>query len=182
MHKLTLLLLLLPFYLPAQFPITPEFQAELDHLGIRVNHPFDDGFKLEEPSGNPYLAESLRMYSRKEKLELRFGAVPYDPQDQFKDFPNIRAGHLVLNLASNEEGAVTTVLSLDQYEMDALNADWAMVYIFRPKRSLSDRKTAQLVASYKEDRGIVYTLLLYNKVPETMNGRQMALRWRVKNP
>ena len=175
---LTWLLLALPTLASAQFPLTADFQRLLDTFDVRVNHAFDADFKLSEAYDNPYLREQQRLYSKEERLEMRFVLLPDSPAHVFHQMPHVRAGHLVANLASNEEGAETTVLSLDEAEMGVLNADWARVFIFRPKRSFSDRKEAQLVASYKEGRGMAYTILLFNRAPGTLLGRQLALRWR----
>ena len=175
---LTWLFLLLPVLAGAQFPLSADFQSLLDTFDVRVNHAFDVDFKLYEAFDNPYLREQQRLYSREEKLEMRFVLLPDDPTHVFHQMPHVQAGHLVANLASNEEDAKTTVLSLDEAEMGVLNADWARVFIFRPKRSFSDRKEAQLVASYKQGRGMAYTILLFNRAPGTLLGRQLALRWR----
>ena len=168
----------LPTVLVAQFPLSADFQEILDTFDVRVNHAFDAGFKLMEPSESAYLPEQQRLYSRREKLEMRFALLPENPNHPFYGLPHVQAGHLIANLSSNDADAVTTVLSLDEAEMDVLNADWARVFIFRPKRGFSGRGEAQLVASYKEGRGMAYTVLLFDRAPDTLLGRQLALRWR----
>ncbi len=175
---ISLLLFALPLSAFAQFPLSSEFTLVLDELGIRVNHPFDAGFKQLDAFDNPYLSEQLRLYSREEKLELRFATVSETTDDRYYQMPHLRAAHLVLNLASNDEDAETIVLSPDEEELATLNADWARVFIFRPKRSFSDRREAQLVASYRAGRGMLYTILLFDRAPDTLLGRQLALRWR----
>lgn len=172
-----LLFTILPV-LSAQLPLTPDFETLLDSLDVRVNHPFDGGFELLENPENDYLADQLTVYSKSEKLEMRFHLRPEDEHDLYYQRPHLRASMLVLNLGSNDDDAVTAVHSFGEEELAVLNADWARMWTFRPKRSYSDQATAQLIASYKIGRGLIYTILLFNKAPETMEGRQMMLRFR----
>jgi hypothetical protein len=173
-----LFLFALTSLLPAQLPLTPGFEALLDSIDVRVNHPFDDGFKLLENPENDYLEDQLTVYSKAEKLEMRFHLRPENERDLYYQRPHLRASMLVLNLGSNDEDAVTAVHSFGEEELAVVNADWARMWTFRPKRSYSSRPTAQLIAAYKEGRGLIYTVLLFNEAPETLEGRQMMLRFR----
>ncbi len=164
--------------LSAQLPLTPAFESLLDSLDVRVNHPFDDGFRLLENPENDYLEDQLTVYSKPEKLEMRFHLRPEDERDVYYQRPHMRAAMLVMNLGSNDEDAVTAVHSFGEEELAVMNADWARMWTFRPKQSYSYRTTAQLIAAYKEGRGILYTVLLFDKAPDTIEGRQMMLRFR----
>lgn len=178
--KTLILLILLAIATPmaAQMPLTPEFSALLDSLDVRVNHPFNADFKLKPLAENDYLADQLVAYSKDEKLEVRFHLRPETEDDLYYRRPHLRAGLLVMNLASNDEDAVTTVHSFGEEEMAIFNADWARMYTFRPKRSYSPMPNAQLIATYKEGRGLAYTILLFDHAPPTLEGRQLLLRFR----
>ena len=52
------------------------------------------------------------------------------------------------------------------------------MYTFRPKRSFSDKSQAQLIALYRSGRGLAYTILLFDKAPDPLEGRQLTLRFR----
>ncbi|WP_026232337.1 hypothetical protein [Neolewinella persica] len=178
MKPLFLLLLLSGGLLHAQLPLTPEIQVLLDSLDIRVNHPFDADFKLLRNPENDYLADQLTVRSKTEKLEIRLHLRPETANDLYYQRPHMRVGLLVMNLASNADDAVTTVHSFDDEELAVLNADWARMYTFRPKTSYSPHATAQLIAIYKADRGLAYTVLLFDDAPDTLEGRQLLLRFR----
>ncbi|MFK8162688.1 MAG: hypothetical protein AB8H12_09525 [Lewinella sp.] len=178
MKPFLILLLLSGGLLHAQLPLTPEIQVWLDSLDVRVNHPFDADFKLLKNPENDYLADQLTVRSKSEKLEIRLHLRPETELDLYYQRPHLRVGMLVLNLASNAEDAVTTVHSFDDEELAVLNADWARMYTFRPKTSYSGRSTAQLVAIYKVGRGLAYTVLLFDDAPDTLEGRQLLLRFR----
>ncbi|NJC25980.1 hypothetical protein [Neolewinella antarctica] len=175
---LLILLSAVPVIASAQFPLSVEFEQILDSFDVRVNHPDEQSWKVLNPHDNDYLSEQQRLYSKPDKLEVRFTILAEDSAAAFFQYPHIQAGHLAMNLASNEEDALTTVLSLDEEEMTALNADWARVYLFRPKRGFADRRQAQLVASYKEGRGMLYTVLLFDRPPADLLDRQLTLMWR----
>ncbi len=162
----------------AQFPLSPAFSELLDSLDIRVNHPLESDFRLLANAANDYLESQLTLHSKREKLELRFHLAPERPDHPFAGRPHLQAGHLALNLGSNEEDAVTAVHSFDTEEMAVYNADWARMYTFRPKRSYSAFRQAQLVAIYRVGRGMAYTILLFDEAPNTLEGRQVALRFR----
>lgn len=178
MRYLWLLILLSGNLVWAQLPLTPAVQVLLDSLDVRVNHPFDADFKLLKNPDNDYLADHLAVRSKAEKLEIRLHLRPETEDDLYYQRPHLRAGLLVMNLASNDEDAVTTVHSFDEEEFAVLNADWARMYTFRPKTSYSPRATAQLIAMYKVGRGLVYTVLLFDDAPDTLEGRQLLLRFR----
>lgn len=178
MRPLLLLLLFFGGLLQAQLPLTPEVQVLLDSLDLRVNHPFDANFKLLKNPDNDYLDDQLTVRSKAEKLEIRLHLRPETEEDIYYQRPHMRVGLLVMNLASNDEDAVTTVHSFDEEERAVLNADWARMYTFRPKTSYSPRATAQLVAIYKVGRGLAYNILLFDNPPGTLEGRQLLLRFR----
>jgi len=165
-------------FLVAQIPLSQEFSVLLDSFDIRVNHPLDSDFKLLRNRENDYLEDQLTVYSKAEKLEIRFHLRQDTDRNPFYGMPHIQAGHLVANLGSNDEDAVTAVHSFDEEEMIIFNADWARMYTFRPKSSYSDKAQAQLIALYKEGKGMAYALLLFDKAPATLEGRQLVLRFR----
>ena len=178
MRLLLLLLLLLGGLLQAQLPLTPEVQVLLDSLDLRVNHPFHADFKLLKNPDNDYLADQLTVRSKTEKLEIRLHLRPETADDLYYQRPHLRVGLLVMNLASNDEDAVTSVHSFGEEELAVLNADWARMYTFRPKTSYSPRATAQFIAIYKVGRGLAYNVLLFDDAPDTLEGRQLLLRFR----
>jgi hypothetical protein len=162
----------------AQIPVTPEFAALLDSMDVRINHPLDADFQLQPNVKNHYHQDQLTVYSKREKLEIRYHLTPESAADAYYLMPHMRAATLVMNLSSNEEDAVTTVHSFGEEEMAIFNADWARMYTFRPKRNYSDRGHAQLIAIYKEGSGMAFVVLLFRDAPATIEGRQLALRFR----
>ena len=172
------LLLLLALPLTGQLPVPPEFQTLLDSMDIRLNHPLDGDFKLRHSAANDYLEDMVTLTSRREKLEMRFHLIPESKLLFYQGRPHLKAGLVQMNLASNDEDAVTAIHSFGEEELAVLNADWARMYTFRPKSSYSFRRQAQMIAVYREGKGMGLLMLLFDKAPPTIEGRQLTLRFR----
>ncbi|PPK88439.1 hypothetical protein CLV84_1406 [Neolewinella xylanilytica] len=163
----------------AQIDLPPEFLLRLDSLDMRFNAPLDSDYREKTfRDENRWLEDHYTMTSRREKLELRFHIVPEHEGDRYYGLPHLAATTLAMNLGSNDEDAVTAVHSFGTEEMALYNADWARMYTFRPKRSFSDKEQAQMIALYREGRGLAYTILLFDDAPDTLDGRQLSLRFR----
>ncbi|MBB4081071.1 hypothetical protein GGR28_003718 [Lewinella aquimaris] len=162
----------------AQMDLPPDFVRLLDSLDIRFTAPLDSDYRERMRHDNDYLIDDYAMASRREKLELRFHIRPEVANDRYYQLPHLAATTLAMNLSSNDEDAVTAVHSFGEEDLELFNADWVRMYTFRPKRSFSDKQQAQLVALYREGRGMAYTILLFDDAPDTLEGRQLSLRFR----
>ena len=164
--------------LPAQLDLPPDFAELLDVLDMRFNAPLDSDYREDLRSDNDYLYEQFTMRSRRERLEVRFHLRPEAIDDRYAGLPHLAATTLAMNLGSNDDDAVTAVHTFGEEELAVFNADWARMYTFRPKRSYSSKQHAQLVALYRAGRGFAYTVLLFDRAPDTLEGRQLSLRFR----
>ena len=171
-------LLLLSTLLSAQLDLPADFQQLLDSMDVRYTPPLDSDYREALRQDNDYLADHYSVRSRSERLELRFHLRPENETDQYYRRPHMAATALAMNLSSNDEDAVTAVHGFDDEELDLYRADWAKMYTFRPKRSFSDRQQAQLIALYREGRGMAYTVLLFDEAPIELEDRQLSLRFR----
>ena len=171
-------LLFLSSLLPAQLDLPTDFQQLLDSMDVRFTPPLDSDYREALRHDNDYLADHYSVRSRSERLELRFHLRPENETDHYYRRPHMAATTLAMNLSSNDEDAVTAVHSFDDEELDLYRADWAKMYTFRPKRSYSSREQAQLIAVYREGRGMAYTVLLFDEAPLALEERQLSLRFR----
>ena len=161
-----------------RFATTPEFDRLLEQLDATVNYPLQSDFRTIKTPRNDYLEDHLAVRSRAEKLEIRFHLRPERDYDIYAGRPHYLSMMKVMNLGSNADDAVTAVHSFGEEELAVFNADWARMYTFRPKRGYSEREQAQLVAIYREGRGMAFVVLLFDRAPETLEGRQLAVRFR----
>lgn len=165
--------------LAAQLDLPDDFQRRLDSMDVRFTAPLDSDYRETTlRHDNRWLDDHYSMTSRREKLEVRFHLTPEHAGDRYFGLPHLAATTLAMNLGSNDDDAVTAVHSFDDEELALYGADWARMYTFRPKRSFSDKEQAQLIALYREGRGLAYTILLFDRAPDTLEGRQLSLRFR----
>lgn len=173
-----ILLAIVPFLcscVRAQIPTTPAFTTLLDSFQVTILQPLSGEFALQPNVRNDYLDDQLTVFSKAEKLEMRFSLRAIPPEDIYHRRPHFLIATLALNLGSNDEDAVTSMHSFGEEELAVFNADWAVMYTFRPKRSYSNRANAQLIAAYRDGVGMAITVLLFDKAPPTIEDRQLSL-------
>ncbi|MEL6275951.1 MAG: hypothetical protein AAFU03_12685 [Bacteroidota bacterium] len=117
------------------------------------------------------------MYSKQEKLEIRYYLQAESEMGPFVGMPHVAAGRLLIDVSSNDEDAVTTAHSFQGEALATYRADWAKLFTFQPKRRFSDTNFAQMVALYQEGIGMLYVFLLFDKAPDTLDSRQLAIRF-----
>lgn len=179
-HLLTLSLCLsLPFLMQAQRVDLPEDFASLaTEMAVDFMAPLDAGYKDVRTYPNPHQNYEFAIRSRREKLEIRYHLEPEEDDKPMTRIPHVRCMQMIANVASNEEDTRVSALSLpDSIRLDQLNADWAKVFFFTPKKTFSTRYTCQMLAMYKEGRGMVFAYFLFNKPPVELDSRLLTVRF-----
>lgn len=163
--------------LNAQIELPELFSTQLKQLNADIFRPLDAGYKTISITGEDYVPAQFAIYSRQEKMEIRYYARTYQELGYFADSPHVDASRIVMNTATNYGELATTVHSFAPEDRKALGADWAKLFTFKPKTGFSQTEYAQMIAIYKENVGIIYIFLLFNDAPETLDSRQVAARF-----
>lgn len=153
------------------------FQYQLAELNAAIIRPLDSDFKAINIKSSRFQAPQFVMYSRQEKLEIRYYLQTAAEMGSFQGMPHVASSRLLIDISSNDDDALLTAHSFTDEAFLTFGADWAKLFTFKPKRSFSDTQYAQLVALYKEGRGLIYVCLLFNKPPESLDTRQLAIRF-----
>lgn len=169
----------LPSLLNAQRVDLPEDFINLAaDMSVDFMAPLDAGYKDVRTYPNPHQNYEFAIRSRKEKLEIRYHLEPEDEGKPMTRIPHVRCMQMIANVASNEEDTRVSALSLpDSISLNQLNADWAKVFFFTPKKTFSTRYTCQMLAMYKEGRGMVFAYFLFNKPPMELDNRLLTVRF-----
>ncbi len=169
----------LPFLTQAQRVDLPEdFTNLAAEMAVDFMAPLDAGYKDVRTYPNPHQNYEFAIRSRKEKLEIRYHLEPEEEGKPMTRIPHVRCMQMIANVASNEEDTRVSALSLpDSIRIDQLNADWAKVFFFTPKKTFSTRYTCQMLAMYKEGRGMVFAYFLFNKPPMELDSRLLTVRF-----
>lgn len=165
----------------AQIDLTEEFTSLATEMSVDFMAPLDAGYKDIRTYANPHQAYELAIRSRREKLEIRYHLEPELDDQPMTRIPHVRCLQMIANVASNEDDTRVSALSLpDSISLEMLNADWAKVFFFTPKKTFSSRLTCQMLAMYKEGRGMVFAYLLFNKPPIELDSRLLTVRFEEK--
>lgn len=157
-----------------------QFNELLSQVGIEFHEPADAGYKDIRTIENEYQEYEFAIWSRKEKLEMRYAVLPYDEKDVFSANPHILTARALTSIATNEEDSNISAIQLTEKALERdFNADWGMVYFFKPKIGFSAHAHCRMVALYKEDRGTVLIFHLFEKASnEALDTRYYALRFK----
>lgn len=162
----------------AQIDLPENFSLLAEQMGVDFMAPLDAGYKDIRVYSNRHQNYEFAIRSRKEKLEIRYHLEVEDEKRPMTSLPHIRCLQMISNLASNEEEKVISALSLpDTLTAADLNADWAKVFFFEPKKDFSTRLTCQMLAMYKEGRGMVFAYFLFDKPPLALDNRLLTIRF-----
>lgn len=158
--------------------LTEDFSTLATAMAVDFMAPLDAGYKDIRAFPNPHQNYELAIRSRREKLEIRYHLEPEEDDKPMTRIPHVRCMQMIANVASNEEQTRVSALSVsDSIRIDMLNADWAKVFTFTPKKTFSPRLTCQMLAMYKEGKGMVFTYLLFNKPPIELDHRLLSIRF-----
>lgn len=165
--------------LPGQrVDISDDFTVLTKDMGVDFMAPLDAGYRDIRVFANPHQNYEFAIRSRKEKLEIRYHLEREEESKPMTRIPHVRCMQMIANIASNEEDTQVSALSLpDSIRIDLLNADWAKVFFFSPKETFSPRLTCQMLAMYKEGKGMVFAYLLFNKPPIELDSRLLTIRF-----
>ncbi len=121
--------------------------------------------------------------SRKEGLEIRYDLQTDAQLGDLAGNPHVATMRLVMNMGSNNDHSLVAVHSFPDSTVSLdFGADWVRTYTFQPKVGFTDRETIQLVALYREGRGLAWIFLMFNKPPFTLDARSLALRFKSSEP
>lgn len=166
------------FPLIAQPELPGGFTRLARETSIELILPADAGYKAFELKPDEFQPCQAALFSRREKLELRYLLEPFDSTRADLSLPGVYTGRLLLHLASNEEDAVIAGHILDDTTLQTFNADWGKLFFFRPKAAFSPRKHCQLLALAKDGKGIALVFFLTDNADNVaLEKRFQALRF-----
>ncbi len=173
-----LMICLLPFAsLVAQVKFPEAFKEKIKSVGIDIFKPVESNYK-RFTFFSDFQHFDFAMQSRKEKLEIRYVIEPLEIDNPINSIPNVRSMGLATHLASNEENSMVSVHSLEgAATSEQFNADWGKTFLFKPKALVSQKKYCRMLSLYKEGRGIVHVLFLFDKPTEALESRFYGLRF-----
>ncbi len=151
------------------------FTLLLGEAGLDYLQPLDAGYREIKTAKNKFQHCDFAMYSRQEKLEIRFLIEPVRDTNEVLN-PQLRCMGLVTHLASNDEDAAIAVHNIPGAPH---NADWAKAFFFQPKPNFGGEWLhCKMLALYKEGRGLAFVFYFFNEADEALDHRELLLQYR----
>ena len=162
--------------LAAQPKLPADVAGMLTACRAELLFPLDGGYKSRLVEDNPYFHYQYELYSRQEKMDIRFLFQP-DPSPDI--IPHLESRRLMMNICSNDDKAAITARDLTTQELTELfNADWGKVYLFPPKAGFGNQAAfCQMLTLFKEGRGFIHIIYLFNKPSPLVENRLYLVRF-----
>ncbi len=157
----------------AQEVVWNRFLLLLGNAGIDYQMPSDAGYQEIETAKNPFQHCDYAMYSRQEKMEIRFLIRPMR-DTLVPDNPYIRSMALAMHLAKNE---APSPIAMHQLPEAPYHADWGAAYFFQPKPVFGAWQHCKMLAMYKEGHGMFYVFYLFNEADKSLENREVLLQF-----
>lgn len=159
--------------------LSTDFSRLLAQTDAELLLPLDTDYRDVFVQDNRWLNYDFAIRSRREKMEIRYALIPYRPGDRSFFAPHVKAMRTAMQLATNDEHAVVTALSVPEDELqDNYGADWGKLFVFQPKPDFSRYTNCQMLALFREGKGMAYVIFLFDKAPFQLDSRHLALRFR----
>lgn len=154
------------------------FNTILDEMELSLLYPVEANYNSVAVIENTVQPYDFAIWSRKEKLEIRYFLEPYQEADKTFETPHIRASRLLLNLAANDEESIITGHAIKESELkEQFQADWGKVFYFRPKSSFSPLGNCKMLALFREGQGMAYVFFLFRKPTVELEKRFYAIQF-----
>lgn len=165
MYKALLILcvFILPTRVISQIIFTRSFTQKLLNVGAVVSLKEDHWFKVALPNPDHLVTYDLSLDNERDSAELKYILWESKKADRMM-YPEPYVISTVANLATNEKGYwISTTPISDKLLSERYHADWAAEMSFVPKASITNKKYGKALALYRQDYGMIYTILFYNQ-------------------
>jgi len=150
------------------------FTLLLGEAGLDYLQPSDAGYREIKTAKNKFQHCDFALYSRQEKLEIRFLIEPVRDTNAILN-PQLRCMGLITHLATNDEEAAIAVHHIPGAPY---NADWVKAFFFQPKPVFGEWQHCKMLAIYKEGRGMAFVFYFFNEAVEALDHREVLMQFR----
>lgn len=155
------------------------FLEKLAAVGAEFSAPLDSDYKNIHILKEAFQPYDFAIKSRKEKLEIRYYIEELEAENPSFFHPHMRFTRFLMNLAANTENAILAVHDIEESDLqDEFQADWGKVAFFQPKEGFMAAAHCKLLCLYKENRGMIYVLFLFDKPSTGLDNRFYAVQFQ----
>ena len=182
---LIIALLLYTAHTFAQVAPSEDFLGLLDAADLQLGIAPDNTYR-ELPLFNRFDEDAqhfdMAFEDRKSRIEVRYLVDLMPEGSDLAVVPHVLAMTLAMNLATNDEDSYMTARYLDGEELAAYHADFATMINFVPNERHSRMPHGQLIAMYREGRGMAYICLFFKKANDALDEYNRSLTFEEDKP
>jgi len=146
---------------------------------IDLFEPTEGKYKSRRSVKNNYQKIDHAIYSKQEKLEIRYTIIPYSANNPATQVPHVAFMNVISSVAPNEEDVTVTVHTIPEADLHKqFNADWGSVAYFQPKPKFSSAKHCRLVTLYGDKRGTIHIFYLFDEPDIALDNRFYGMRFK----
>lgn len=147
---------------------TKKFQKKIDRLGLFYYQPTEAWLHPVKPTSDDYGPFDLVLESSDEAIEIMYRFKEVNDKSNLASHPQLDMFQYVANLARNDQNTNITLTEIEHSVLDTVfNAEWGLYADFRPKQSLTHLPYCRMLAIYKEEHALIYSMIFYEEeVPE----------------
>ncbi len=160
-------------FLNAQIKLPVLFIESLEQMKLDIAIPVERTYKNKRIKRNEFFNPDHIIRARRHRVEIQYAIFPKDSHPHL--IPHIRHSMTVTSLTSNQDQLRTIAVHKISKEdlSNSYNADWGSISFFQPKRAFSKYQHGKLLSLYKEDRGMICILFLFDEGEEEEVDRQI---------
>ncbi len=175
-RAVTILLMgMIPIPLASQIHYSNHFTREISRCQAEFIEPVEGLYKVKMMKRDEDLNYDLVLFSEEYDFEMRFVLEP----KYHRTTPHVDFFTLTTSLALNHERPDIHMNLFEPEEAHTrFNAQWAAYADFIPKRSLTEKSYARLLSIYRQDCGLIHTLLLFNEHTDEKDRRLHSISFQ----
>lgn len=151
-----------------RFQYTESFNETLDRMGLYYYEPTEAWLHPVPQKIKDYGPFDMILHSSDKDVEIRYRFKELQNTNELANHPQLDLYQYVATLASNNQSPNITLTEIESGIIDTIfHADWGLYADFQPKESLSSFPYCRLIALYKEERAMIYSMVFYEEeVPD----------------
>jgi len=151
-----------------RFQYTESFDQTLDQMGLYYYEPTEAWLHPVPQKVNDFGPFDMVLHSTDKEVEIRYRFKQLKNLNDLANHPQLDLYQYVATLASNNQSPNITLTEIEAGIIDTVfHADWGLYADFTPKESLSRFPHCRMIALYKENHALVYSMVFYKEeVPD----------------
>jgi len=182
MKKLILIalsLLSIPYLFGQKIKYSKSMLHKMEQTEIDIFEPTEGKYTSKRPQRNDYQKIDHQVYSKEDKIEIRYTIIPYEENNRKTQVPHIEFMRVISSIAPNEEDTPVTVHTMPPIDLSKhFNADWGSIAYFKPKPSFANYQHCRFLSLYGDKRGMIHVFFLFNEPSPILDDRIYAVRFK----